>query len=82
MKRYDIHEDVLFEMHPGYNGEAMVRNPEGRYVQYEDVVAMLNKIADRHDESPRAAVIAAVFEEMVDVSLDDDKMIEEVLTRG
>lgn len=63
MERYDIHDDILFDMHPGY-GEAMVRNPEGRYVKYEDVIEMLDRISKSDtDMSPRMAVINYVFEE-------------------
>lgn len=61
MKRLNIHEDVLFDAHP--TQPIVVESPEGVYVTFKDLTALLDTIANSDpDLSPRAAVIDAVFD--------------------
>jgi hypothetical protein len=68
MKRFDIDDDVLFDLHPGYDGEVMVPAENGAYVKYKDVIAMLDKISKEDpDMSPREAIIKYIWDEVNEV---------------
>ena len=80
MKRFDIHDDVLFDLHPGYNGEVMVPAANGSYVKYKEVLALLDKITHADpDLSPREAVVMAIFADVNEMS--DAEVTAELLDR-